>query len=143
MTDGPCDFLSTFEDQLAEHRDANCAAHASIAEHIEKKDLPGLMSYATDQHGIQALTPDDLKPCAQAIRGFGDAALACTAECSAFVKTAEQHLGSLLESCKEGTHGTRHRNTGKTMQTKQQQWTARGWHFLLWREKVIRRHFVL
>jgi len=106
MTDGPCDFLSNFEDQLTEHRDANRAAHASIAEHIDKKDLPGLMSHATDPHGILALAPDELKPCADAIRGFGDAAFACTAECSAFVKTAEQHLGSLLESCKEGTHGT-------------------------------------
>ena len=114
----PGDFLSNFEAeimeeflfwnleaQVTEHWESTRAAHASIAEHIGKKDLEGLMTYdKEDPHGILALAPDPLKPCADVIRGFGEAAVACAAEFEGFVKTAQEDLGTLQKSCNEDTY---------------------------------------
>ena len=114
----PGDFLSNFEAeimeeflfwnleaQVTEHWESTRAAHASIAEHIGKKDLEGLMTYdKEDPHGILALAPDALKPCADVIRGFGEAAVACAAEFEDFVKTAQGDLGTFQESCDAATH---------------------------------------
>lgn len=105
MAVAPLDFLSTLEAQVQEHWESTRAAHASIAEHIGKKDLEGLMTYdKEDPHGILALAPDALKPCADVIRGFGEAAVACAAEFEDFVKTAQGDLGTFQESCDAATH---------------------------------------
>ena len=112
------DFLSNFEAeimeeflfwnleaQVTEHWESTRAAHASIAEHIGKKDPEGLMTYdKEDPHGILALAPDPLKPCADVICGFGEAAVACAAEFEGFVKTAQEDLGTLQKSCNEDTY---------------------------------------
>ncbi|CAL1157824.1 unnamed protein product [Cladocopium goreaui] len=105
MAVAPGDFLSTFEAQVAEHWDATRATHASLAEHIVKKDLPGLMTYdKEDPHGILALAPAQLEPCADVVSGFGEAAMACAAEFEFFLPAAEEDLGALLESCSENTY---------------------------------------
>ena len=105
MAAAPLDFLSTLEAQVQEHWESTRTAHASIAEHIGKKDLEGLMTYdKEDPHGILALAPDPLKPCADVIRGFGEAAVACAAEFEGFVKTAQEDLGTLQKSFGVETH---------------------------------------
>eukprot|EP00435_Cladocopium_sp_Y103_P039919 s691_g10.t1 len=45
-----------------------------------------------------------LEPCADVIRGFGEAAVACAAEFEVFVKTAQEELGDLQKSCGTETH---------------------------------------
>eukprot|EP00435_Cladocopium_sp_Y103_P045571 s691_g13.t1 len=111
MVVAPGEFLS----QVTEHWESTRAAHASIAEHIDKKDLPGLMTYdKEDPHGILALAPDQLKPCASTICGFGAAAVASTAEFEVFLPAAEEDLGALLESCNEDTYGQMQKDLKKT-----------------------------
>ena len=101
----PGDFLS----QVTEHWESIRATHATIAEHIGKKDLSGLMTYdEEDPHGILPLAPDSLKPCACTIRGFGAAAVASAAEFEFFLPAAEEDLGALLESCNEDTYKKMH-----------------------------------
>ena len=105
MAVAPGDFLSTFEARVEEHWDATRATLASLAENIGNQDLECLMAYDTeDPHGILALAPAELEGCAEVIRGFGEAAVACAAEFAIFVPAAEDELGALLESCNEKTY---------------------------------------
>jgi len=106
MAIAPGDFLS----QVTEHWESIRATHATIAEHIGKNDLAGLMTYdEEDPHGILPLAPDSLKPCASTIRGFGAAAVASAAEFEVFLPAAEEDLGALLESCNEDTYKKMHK----------------------------------
>ena len=106
MAVSPSDFLS----QVTGHWESTRATHASLAEHIGKKDLPGLMTYdKEDPHGILSLAPAELEPCADVIRGFGAAAVASAAEFEVFLPAAEEDLGALLESCNEGTYKKMHK----------------------------------
>ena len=99
------DFLSTFQADVTQHWNSTCAIHADILEEIQNEDLPELMKHdEEDPHGILALTPDPLKPCASTIRGYAEEAAACAAEFQAFVTTAEGDLGDLLKSCNEDTY---------------------------------------
>ena len=106
MAIAPGDFLS----QVTEHWESIRATHATIAEHIGKNDLAGLMTYdEEDPHGILPLAPDSLKPCASTIRGFGAAAVASAAEFEVFLPAAEEDLGALLESCNKDTYKKMHK----------------------------------
>lgn len=96
---------SALEYFLCEHSESLELIHGfaqSISESVSKGDLETLMDHDEDDpHGIVALGPDEVTPCAEIIRGYGEAAVACMAELDAFTKAKEKDLERLRKPCSQ------------------------------------------